>query len=268
MLPPKPSRRRLLSASALSALALGLPAKALADAPDSEDFTFIVVNDVHYVDEKCGQWFAKVLDGMKKHQADFCLLVGDLVENGTAKQIGSMKDLLGGLKIPVHVVVGNHDHTPANDRKAYEDAFPDTLNYHFEHRGWQFIGLDTTQGFAGANTVIAKPTMDYLGAVLKKLNPKRPTVLFTHFPLGWLLPSRPTNAQALLQHFVDHNLQAVFNGHFHASTTRLWGPCELTTNTCCSLRRKNHDLDPRKGYFLCRTRQGIVKREYIQVNAG
>src|SRR5678815_1964365 len=125
MLPPKPSRRRLLSASALSALALGLPAKALADAPDSEDFTFIVVNDVHYVDEKCGQWFAKVLDGMKKHQADFCLLVGDLVENGTAKQIGSMKDLLGGLKIPVHVVVGNHDHTPANDRKAYEDAFPD-----------------------------------------------------------------------------------------------------------------------------------------------
>jgi hypothetical protein len=157
-------------------------------------------------------------------------------------------------------------HAP-NDRRAYDDAFPKTLNYHFDHRGWQFVGLDTTQGFAGSNTVIAKETLDYLAATLKQLDPKRPTVLFTHFPLGWLLPARPANAQALLQHFVDHNLQAVFNGHFHSQTTRVWGGCELTTNTCCSLRRKNHDLDPRKGYFLAQAKNGTIKRKYVQVNA-
>jgi hypothetical protein len=167
----------------------------------------------------------------------------------------------------VHVVIGNHDYTPANDRKAFEDSFPQSLNYLFDHKGWQFIALDTTQGRAGSDTVIAKETLDFLAAALKKLDPKKPTVLFTHFPLGWLLPSRPKNAQALLQHFVKHNLQHVFNGHFHSSTARVWGSCELTTNTCCSLRRKNHDLDPRKGYFLCTTEGGTVKRKYIQVNS-
>jgi 3',5'-cyclic AMP phosphodiesterase CpdA len=108
--------------------------------------------------------------------------------------MGAMKELLASLKMPVYVVVGNHDFTPQNDRRAYDDAFPKTLNYHFDHRGWQFLGLDTTQGFAGSNTVIAKETLDYLAATLKQLDPKRPMVLFTHFPLGWLLPSRPTNA--------------------------------------------------------------------------
>ena len=266
MLPPKSSRRGLLSAAGLSALAMGLPRGALADGADSQDFTFAVVNDVHYVDEKCGAWFAKVLEGMKEHRPDFCLLVGDLVEDGTAKQIGAMKELLAASKFPVHVVVGNHDHTPANDRRAYAEAFGEATNYQFEHKGWQFIGLDTTQGHTGANTVIARETLDYLGGALKTLDGKRPTVLFTHFPLGWLLPSRPKNAQALLQHFVGHNLQAVFNGHFHSATTRVWGPCELTTNTCCSLRRKNHDLDPRKGYFVCRTKDGVVKRQYVRVD--
>ena len=103
---------------------MGLPRGALADGADSQDFTFAVVNDVHYVDEKCGAWFAKVLEGMKEHRPDFCLLVGDLVEDGTAKQIGAMKELLAASKFPVHVVVGNHDHTPANDRSSGTVIWP------------------------------------------------------------------------------------------------------------------------------------------------
>ena len=264
---PNPSRRRLLSSSALAALSLGLPNPLFAqDAKPVEDFSFLVINDVHYFDQGCGQWFGKVLEGAKKHQADFCLVVGDLAEDGAVNQLGPMKELLAGLKIPVHVVIGNHDYTADDGRKAFEDSFAHSLNYIFDHKGWQFIGLDTTQGRAGSNTVIAKETLDFLAAALKKLDAKKPTVLFTHFPLGWLLPSRPTNAQALLEQFVNQNLQHVFNGHFHSATTRVWGPCELTTNTCCSFRRKNHDLDPRKGYFLCTTREGAVKRKYIQVN--
>jgi hypothetical protein len=248
-------------------LGLGFPNPLFAqDAKPAGDFSFLVINDVHYFDRACGEWFAKVLDGARKHQPDFCLVVGDLAEDGSVQQLGPMRELLAILKMPVHVVIGNHDYTADNGRKPFEDAFPHSLNYIFEHKGWQFIGLDTTQGRAGSNTVIAKETLDFLAAALKKFDAKKPTVLFTHFPLGWLLPSRPNNAQALLGHFVDHNLQHVFNGHFHSATTRVWGPCELTTNTCCSLRKKNHDFDPRKGYFLCTTREGAVKRKYIQVN--
>jgi hypothetical protein len=91
--------------------------------------------------------------------------------------------------------------------------------------------------------------------------------LLTHFPLGYFLPSRPMNTNPFLLEFENHNLQAVFNGHFHSKTERAWGDATLTTNTCCSFHRANHDFDPRKGYFLCTAKDGHIDREYVQVNA-
>ena len=35
----------------------------------------------------------------------------------------------------------------------------------------------------------------------------------------------------------------------------------LTTNTCCSFHRQNHDFDPRKGYYLCSAKDGKITRE-------
>lgn len=256
-----------LGVSGLAAIALGFPCAAAEDARASEDFTFAAVNDIHYFDEQCGTWLGPVFERINKQNPDFCLIVGDLVEHGAPLQHQKMRDLLKMLKMPVHVVIGNHDYDPNDRRDAFEKLYPSSLNYTFEHKGWQFIGLDTTQGRAASNTDIAKETLDFLSKALTKLDKKRPTVLFTHFPMGLLVPGRPRNANALLNQFDGYNLQAVLNGHFHGQTSRAWGAATVSTNTCCSFRRKNHDFDPRKGYFLCSAKAGTVRREYVQVNA-
>jgi len=266
-----PRRRDILRLGASAAIYAALTdrwARAADDAKASEDFTFVVVNDIHYFDKRCATWLGeRVIPRINDHKADFCLIVGDLTEDGTVRQNAEVKDVLKGINVPMHVVVGNHDYQAANnDRKPFEDQWPKSLNYTFEHRGWQFIGLDTTQGHAGSNTVIHRDTLSYAKDALAGMDKKRPTVLFTHFPLGGFLPSRPKNANDLLALFENHNLRAGFNGHFHSKTERPWGDALLTTNTCCSLHRANHDFDPRKGYFLCTAKGGKIEREYVRVN--
>jgi hypothetical protein len=154
------------------------------------------------------------------------------------------------------------------DRRAYETLFPRQINYWFEHRGWQFVGLDTSQGLRYEKTVIQDPTFWWIDSHRSKLDPRKPTVIFTHFPMGATVQYRPSNADALLERFKPINLQAVFCGHFHGFTERRVGDVVLTTDRCCALKRGNHDGTKEKGYFLCTAKDGKIAREFVQVKGG
>ncbi len=261
--------RRGAGLGAAAMLGSGLwPGWAAADeAPASEDFTFLCVNDLHFFDRKCVPFFEQMVRQMKQTagKPPFCLIVGDLAEDGTAEQQGMMRDLLKTLEMPYYVVVGNHDHLPDGSRKAYEQLYPKSINYGFDHKGWQFVALDTTDGRAATNTTVHASTIDWLTSYLPRLDKKRPTVLFTHFPLGGWVFGRPKNADAVLEPFKEFNLQAVFNGHFHGFTERHRGSATLTTDKCCSFHHKNHDGTKEKGYFVCEAKGGKVQRRFVEV---
>jgi len=140
---------------------------------------------------------------------------------------------------------------------------PKATNFSFEHDGWQFVGLDSTDG-TKAKVAVRDDTLKWLDEAVTKLDKKKPLVLFTHIPLGPLVIYRATNADEVLERFKNYNLQAVFNGHFHASTERKVGNVILTTNRCCSFSRKNHDGSKEKGYFLCQAKEGKITREFVE----
>jgi len=263
------SRRQLLRAASASLLAASIcPVALLAGERQSPDSHFFVLNDLHYVGEPCGQFLQKVIAQMKaaKEKPDLCLLAGDLSDNGTPQQLTAVRDLLKTLGIPVRVICGNHDYVRNNDRAPFMDIFPDALNYVFDHRGWQFVGLDTCDG-TKAQVTIPHPTFAFLDYTLHRLDRKRPIALFTHFPLGPGMPNRPPNAPRLLDLFKDHNLQAVFSGHHHGLKECKLGPTTFTTNRCCSLLQQNHDGSKEKGYFLCHAKDGAITRQFVEAPA-
>lgn len=281
------TRRSVLRLSAGALLSAGRwPGTVRADdAPPAEDFSFICVNDLHYFDKRCDPFFDQMVKQMKatgdpiaadtsakKEQSktapgkpDFCLVVGDLAEDGTSAQLGAMRDHLKGLDMPTPVVIGNHDYINQGNRNPFEQLFPGQINYAFEHKGWQFVALDTTQGQLGSGTLIQKASLDWLAETIPKLDKRRPTILFTHFPLGFLMPCRPRNADAVLAPFKDLNLRAVFNGHFHGYTERSRWKATITTDKCCSFHRDNHDGTKEKGYFVCQAKGGVVERSFVEV---
>jgi 3',5'-cyclic AMP phosphodiesterase CpdA len=263
------SRREWIHHSAAATLALGLwPGCArFSNNGHGEDFTFIEINDAHFSTPKCPAFFERVAARVRAHAAkpELCLMVGDLADHGSEKELGAMRDVLRGLDIPFRVVIGNHDYATQTDREAWNKLFPDRLNYHFEHRDWQFIALDTSEGLKYEKTNIQPETFQWLDDHVRKLNHQQPTIIFTHFPLGPNTQYRPLNADALLERFQEFNIVAVFNGHFHGFTERRVGDTVFTTNKCCSIARGNHDGTHEKGYFLCRARQGRIEREFIEV---
>src|SRR5947209_7930823 len=119
------TRRQTLKAGALALLAAGTwPGALLAeDAAAEEDFSFIVVNDLHYFDEKCAPFFQRAFKQMRETEGspEFCLVVGDLAEDGKVEQLAAARDLLQEIKLPTHVVVGNHDYLAPANRAAYEE---------------------------------------------------------------------------------------------------------------------------------------------------
>src|SRR5205809_2397019 len=114
MSPKKYTRREMLSWSAGTLLAAGLWPGLLGaeDAPETGTFTFVALNDLHYSTPNCAKWFGKVLETIKKSavKPDFGLIIGDLADNGTADQLGAVRDLFATLDLPIHRVIGNHDY--------------------------------------------------------------------------------------------------------------------------------------------------------------
>ena len=266
---PAITRREMLRLSAGQLLALGLwPGALRAEGrADTGEFAFIVVNDLHFQTEQCGPWFDRVVRQMKATEPKpaLCLILGDYAEHGTEAEIGAAKDAFAALGMPTFGVIGNHDYISDDDRSAYRKLFPKPLNYAREQNGWQFVGLDTTEGRRASGTKISADTLAWVDENLSKLDRTKPLVIFTHFPLGLLTPGRPKNADELLIRFKEHNLQAVFNGHYHGFTERQFGRVILTTNKCCAISRENHDGTKEKGYFLCTAKDGKVTRSFVEV---
>jgi 3',5'-cyclic AMP phosphodiesterase CpdA len=263
------TRRDWLRASPGALLAAGLwPGSLRAAEPAGKDFSFLVVNDLHALDDKCHPWFEKVVETMKGHREkpEFLMICGDLSEGGTAKQLDAVKGIFGAAKIPYHVVPGNHDYLKTGERTHYDDLFPKQLNYRFDLHDWQFVALDSTEGTKAQGTAIGAETLEWIDGQLPKLDKKKPLVVFTHFPLADGVKMRPKNADDALKRFGEHNLRAAFGGHYHGFTEKKAGAAVLTTNRCCAFSVGNHDGTKEKGYFLVTVSDGVLKREFQRMN--
>jgi 3',5'-cyclic AMP phosphodiesterase CpdA len=231
-------------------------------------FTFLVANDLHYHNEQDDPWLARLFDRMngQAEQPEFLLLLGDLAENGSEQQLTNVKSALDWLAMPVYPVIGNHDYVEATDRTGWNATFGQT-NYRFEHRGWQFLGLDSTVGTPYEDILMPESTLEWVSAELAGLSREQPLVFFTHFPIGAGIRWRPRNAEELLERFVGWNLRAGFSGHFHGAVEQEWNGALLRNGACCALRKHNHDESPAKGYLLCEASAGGELRcRFVQVS--
>jgi len=254
----------MLRATTGALLALSLPLPATEPPPS---FRFVVINDVHCRDERCHPWFRKIVADIRTHHPDFILINGDLSDNGLPGQLSAVKNIFGSLGVPLYATVGNHDYATDNGHAPFDQIFPGSVNYHFQHAGWQFIGLDSTHNREVFFTLIQAPTLAWLDATLPTLDRTKPTVICTHFPLGDGVLCRPLNAGALLDRFDGFNLCGAFSGHWHGYAEHHFEHASVTNSRCGSWWRPNHDGSPEKGYHLCQaTSTGPLRHQFCVVS--
>jgi predicted MPP superfamily phosphohydrolase len=204
---------------------------------------------------------------MRTHaDAEFALILGDLADNAEPASHTAVRDHFRQLKRPIYTQIGNHDHLSQTDRRSYEQTFPSQTNYWFEHRGWQFVGIDSTEGTHFEKTRVQDTTLAWLDTYLPKMKKERPTVLFTHFPLATGVKMAPLNGEDVLNRFREFNLRGVFSGHYHAYTQNPFQGIDVVTNRCCSRLRNNHDGTKEKGYWLVTAEAGKITRQFVEFN--
>jgi len=260
------TRRAALRLAAVPLAALGL--RGRARGAEAEGFSFIAVNDLHVSTAECVPFFKNVVARMRESApgAALCLAAGDLADGGEPAQYAALRECLAGLGMAVHPVPGNHDLWPDGGRAAYDAAFPGKVNYAFQHGGWQFVGLDSTQGTDYDRTKISETTLAWLDAA--KLDAAMPTVAFTHFPLAEGVTYRPLNADAVLGRLRKLNLRATFSGHWHGLNEQRVDRAELVVNRCCARIRGNRDGSPLKGWWVCRAgADGTLTRKFVSLAA-
>mgnify|MGYP003335711264 CR=1 FL=1 len=265
------SRREALARMGASSLfALGLwPGchSPGATAGNGRRFRFLILNDLHHANAECNPWFEALTRRLRTHtDAEFALLLGDLADTAEPASHAAIRDHFKRIGKPVYTQVGNHDHKSAKDRTSYETHFPSQTNYWFEHRGWQFVGIDSTEGTSADKTRVQAPTLAWLDRYLPKTDPRKPTVLFTHFPMAAGVKMAPLNTDAVLDRFRDHNLRGVFSGHYHAYTQNNIRGIDVVTNRCCARIRGNHDGTKEKGYWIVTAEDGQATREFVEFN--
>ncbi|WP_270916945.1 phosphodiesterase [Parasedimentitalea psychrophila] len=191
---------------------------------------------------------------------DVALITGDITHDGTAAQAAQAKHLLDPLKMPYHVVPGNHD-----DRTTLAKVFSGStcpaqdeefLHYVIEDHDIRLIGLDSTKPGAPGGEICQRRA-DWLQARLNEA-PERPTVLFMHHPpvkFGVLETDEDGFQGAdLLEGLVERfpNIERILCGHIHLTAHTQWRGTVVSTAPSAGGMRLALDLTLKKssGFHL------------------
>ncbi len=167
------------------------------------------------------------------HHADarFCVLSGDLTNEGKPAAYRVLKEVLAGLAVPYHLMAGNHD-----DRAALLAEFPETprdsngfVQYALETPAGRMLVLDTVEPGSHGGSFCPRRCAwlgDQLAAAASD-----PVYLFMHhppFPIG--LPSLDRMrlddpgpfVAAIEAHPNITNIRHIFFGHVHRPVSGSW----------------------------------------------
>ncbi|MES3016126.1 MAG: PQQ-binding-like beta-propeller repeat protein [Bacteroidota bacterium] len=144
---------------------------------------------------------------------DFIVITGDITEMGTAEEIKLAKSIFNDLKIPYHIVPGNHDSGWSESggvdfiREFGYDKFV------FDHKGYRFIGCASGPYVRMSDGHIPRDAVVWLDSVLAKTPKEQPLVFLNHYPLT----NELDNWYEITDRLKKYNTQFVLAGHHHTS---------------------------------------------------
>ncbi|MDX0499599.1 hypothetical protein GOC68_25785 [Sinorhizobium medicae] len=165
--------------------------------------------------------------------ADLCVVMGDLVDDGSSMAYAEFRRRAELLNMPVRLLLGNHDNR-ANFFAANPNVLPDENGFaqgSVELENVLLLFLDTHN--PAANSGDYHPVkLDWLKRKLAA-EPKRPAYIFMHHPpfdTGFYIDhSKVVESEALLKTLVEAGgVRHVFVGHTHRASSGHFGGISWT----------------------------------------
>lgn len=205
-----------------------------------QKFSFAFLTDIHLNNgyNDCFVGLQKAIDNAKANKVDFILTGDDNVDIDVLKKDSETShklyqkyaEVISNSGVEYYATHGNHYRFCGVDKKDplyNEGLFEKYISksyYSFDHKGWYFIVLNTTQTCGGSYRVGDKQK-EWLKSDLQKVSSETPIIISVHVPfLSVYYPALEgkykgsdtfANFKEIWDLFSNHNLKLVLQGHQH-----------------------------------------------------
>jgi outer membrane protein assembly factor BamB/predicted phosphodiesterase len=180
-----------------------------------EPFRFAWLSDTHVGSGTGAEDLrASVRDLNAQTGLAFVVISGDVTEYGSLAQFQETKAILADLKLPCHLIPGNHDTKWSESGGTDFARLWGADRFTFEQGGVRFIGLHQGPLLRMGDGHFAPQDVRWLEATLAALPDKsQPLVFVTHYPLD----NGIANWFVVLDRLKQFNTQVVLVGHGHSN---------------------------------------------------
>jgi len=208
---------RLLRYAVLCTALSLLPLAALAA---SVPLRFAWLSDTHVGSDTGEQDLnAAVNDINSLTGLSFVVISGDVTEYGSREQFKRAKQSLDKLKLPYHILPGNHDAKWSESGATDFARFWPADRFVFEQGGFRFIGLHQGPLMKMGDGHWAPQDVRWLKETLAQLpDPNQPIIFITHYPID----NGIANWYVVLDLLKRYNTQVVLCGHGHGNQRYLF----------------------------------------------
>ena len=179
-------------------------------------FRFAFLSDTHI-----GSPDGKAEEDLKRTVADinqmtdiaFVVITGDITELGTNDEIKRARQLFDELKVPYHIIPGNHD---TGWSESGGDSFIKVFGndkFSFEYNGIRFLGCASGPYLRMSDGHIPRGAINWLDKELKNVKDQQPVIFLNHYPIDNSLD----NWYEITDRLRRYNTWAILCGHGHAN---------------------------------------------------
>ena len=248
-----------------------------SDIHFNADYSGSIIRRLHY---KTGltttEQFELSLDHMLSSEpdADFYILTGDLVHEGTTDEYAIIQEIITGrLKAPVYVCPGNHDYD------CYFEHWPEyyagSCGSYMANESIRIISIDSRGGPYGSG-VLNNEQLDWLREILAKPNPSGASILLVHHTphVSGEVPYlvyQMQEPERLLEVVEGSDIAGIFCGHTHIRFESTFGGIPVYTApgiTFGIYTDEEHDYmtwNNLTGYNICTFEKGVLSVEAVDI---
>ena len=149
-------------------------------------FRFAFVSDTHIgsPDGKAEEDLRRtVADINSMHDIAFVVLTGDITELGTNEQIELAKQILDSLKVPYHIIPGNHDTGWSESGGLTFTKVFGSDKFSFQYDGVNFLACASGPYVRMSDGHVPRDAVNWLQSQLKKIKNDEPIIFLNHYPL-------------------------------------------------------------------------------------
>ncbi|MBM7067367.1 metallophosphoesterase [Actibacterium sp. 188UL27-1] len=206
-------------------------------------FKFVVMSDLHIVAPGTLSHAIDTTDRLRcavshinenHSDAAFCVLAGDLTDNGDAPSYHRMADVLADLSIPAHMTLGNHDSRTVFLKHFGADQACATgyIDRKIDMGDYRVIILDTLQEGQGAGA-LDDLQLDWLRQQLAGAAGRPVIIVMHHGPAALGVPMdfiRLQHSDAFVDVLKTHSdIRQIISGHVHTSVAGSFCGLPFTT---------------------------------------